>query len=243
MVLEYLQRRIPQPEDEEPPMRTPNLRQKRGSPGQDSSGYWKATQQVSSSEDLESDRRTLCTRRRVPATPCREGQLLAHVPSMRWPLGETGSHIVQLNSGGRDQVQQGRQLSELPASATKQTRFASAQGHREQDFYEPLHAAAPDATFAQEGERPQVSDSLVGVNPSQRSKTPSRASEAQPLKTAVIEVFELSMDSADQEEDAEMSFQEIARLNAEVREDEFAQAMGDDYEFATALEREQFFDQ
>ena len=51
------------------------------------------------------------------------------------------------------------------------------------------------------------------------------------------------MDSADQEEDAEMSFQEIARLNAEAREDEFAQAMGDDYEFATALEREHFFDQ
>ena len=91
--------------------------------------------------------------------------------------------------------------------------------------------------------RGRTSDRLTGLNPMQRSKAPVVTHGS--LEGRAREMFELASDSENPiYEDVPMEFteEEIARLNAEAREELVMGAMGTEYDFVTAMEREQILD-
>ena len=91
--------------------------------------------------------------------------------------------------------------------------------------------------------RGRTSENLAGVNPIQRAKTPVMTHGS--LELRAREIFELASDSENpHHEDVPMEFTEedIQRMNAEAREEMVMGAMGVEYDFVTAMEREHILD-
>ena len=242
MVTEYLHRRIPQPEDtektkepKEPARKTkdPNykIRQAIGAP------LTRSTAQKSWNKTVDE-----CIH---------EEEYLRHRASKGhywFTCLQCGGRWERLEAAASSSTQ----IVETATRASYPTFLPPPRSRPDLPTYRVLVKPVTDATTKTSTAMARAStmktrgrsaERLDGLNPVQRSKTPSVGPTCKPLRTAAIEVFQMANEADPNEFDMpEFSPEEIAQMNAEAYMEIARQGMGEDFWTATEEERHQFLE-